>query len=65
MHSAAFSLAAGFAPTFAALCILRFFAGVFGSACLAVCAGTAADLFHPQDRAVAGTFVLYFPFLGE
>jgi len=63
--SALFSLACGFAPDFTSLCILRFFAGIFGSACLAVCAGTSADLFHPQDRAVAGTFLLYFPFLGE
>lgn len=63
--SAALSLAAGFSPTFTALCLLRFFAGMFGSACLAVCAGTAADLFHPQDRAVAGMMLLYLPFLGE
>ena len=62
--SALFTLGAGFAPNVAALCILRFFAGLFGGAPLAVCAGTAADLFHPRERAVAGTFLLYFPFLG-
>jgi MFS family permease len=59
-----FTIGCGFAPTFAALCVLRFFAGLFGSACFAVCSGTSADLFHPEHRAVAASFLLYFPFLG-
>jgi hypothetical protein len=46
------------------LCILRFFAGFFGGASLPVCAGTSAVLFRPQGFAVAGSFLLYFPFLG-
>jgi MFS family permease len=62
--SALFTLGAGFAPDITALCILRFFAGFFGGASLPVCAGTSADLFRPQDFAVAGSFILYFPFLG-
>ncbi|KAG9230343.1 major facilitator superfamily domain-containing protein [Amylocarpus encephaloides] len=61
---AIFTLAAGFSPNITTLCILRFFAGFFGGPSLSVCAGTSADLFLPKDRAVAGTFMLYFPFLG-
>lgn len=63
--SALFTLGAGFAPSIIALCILRFFAGFFGGASLAVCAGTSADLFQPKDFAVAASFLLYFPFLGK
>jgi MFS family permease len=63
--SALFTLGAGFAPDFTALCLLRFFAGFFGGASLPVCAGTSADLFRPQNFAVAGSFLLYFPFLGR
>jgi len=62
--SALFTLGAGFAPNITALCILRFFAGFFGGASLPVCAGTSADLFRPQNFAIAGSFLLYFPFLG-
>ncbi|CAG8950181.1 hypothetical protein HYFRA_00008418 [Hymenoscyphus fraxineus] len=61
--SAIFTLAAGFSPNITALCLLRFFAGFFGGASLPVSAGTSADLFYPKDRAVAGTFMLYIPFL--
>jgi len=63
--AALFTIGAGFAPNIAALCILRFFAGFFGGAPLPVCAGTSADMFRPQDFAVAGSFLLYFPFLGK
>jgi MFS family permease len=61
---ALFTLGAGFAPNITALCILRFSAGFFGGASLSVCAGTPADMFCPQDFAVAGSSLLYFPFLG-
>jgi len=62
--SAIFTLACGFAPNFAALCVLRFFSGFFGSATFAVSAGTGADLFAPQDRALPGSLQLFAPFLG-
>lgn len=62
--SALFSLASGFAPSFAALCVLRFFAGFFASATLAVSAGTGADLFAPEERALPGSLQLFAPFLG-
>lgn len=63
--SALFCLGAGYAPNLAALCILRFFAGLFGGAILPVTAGTAADLWSPRYFAVVGAWLLYFPFLGE
>lgn len=62
--TALFVLGAGFAPNMAALCILRFFAGFFAGAPFSVSAGTSADLFRPRDFAVAGSFLLYTPFLG-
>ena len=61
---ALFTLGAAFAPNITALCILRFFGGFFGGASLPVCAGTSADLFRPKNFASAGSFLLYFPFLG-
>jgi hypothetical protein len=63
--AALFTLGAGFAPNMAALCILRLFAGFFGGAPLPVMAGTGADLFAPKDFAVAGSIMLYTPFLGR
>ena len=62
--SAIFTLACGFAPNLAALCVLRFFSGFFGSATFAVSAGTGADLFAPKDRALPGSLQLFAPFLG-
>lgn len=62
--AALFSLGAGFSPSITALCILRFFVGFFGGASLPVSAGTSADLFRVESRGVAGTFMLYPPFLG-
>jgi MFS family permease len=62
--SALFTLGAGFSPNIGALCVLRFFAGFFGGAPLPVCAGTSADLFRQRDFAVAGSLLLFTPFLG-
>lgn len=62
--AALFTLACGFAPNFAALCVLRFFSGFFGSATFAVSAGTGADMFAPKDRALPGSISLFAPFLG-
>jgi MFS family permease len=56
--SALFTLGSSFARNITALCVLRVFAGFFGGAPLSVCAGTAAYLFHPKERAVAGTLLL-------
>lgn len=62
--AALFTIGAGFSPNIQALCILRFFAGFFGGAPLPVASGTAADMFRQQHFAIAGSFILYFPFLG-
>lgn len=59
-----FNLGAGFAPNMAALIVLRFFAGFFGSPTLAVGAGTNADLWPPIDRGVATVMFVLAPFAG-
>ena len=59
-----FTLGAGFSQTFASLVVCRFFAGLLGSGCLAVGAGTNADLFTPLNRAVASACFIMAPFAG-
>ena len=59
-----FTLGAGLAQNFATLLVCRFLAGVFGSACLAVGAGSNSDLYAPFKRAAATSFFLLAPFLG-
>ncbi|KIW43435.1 uncharacterized protein PV06_04541 [Exophiala oligosperma] len=59
-----FTLGAGFSNSFASLVICRLLAGVLGSGCLAVGAGTNSDLFVHFDRAVASAMFLVAPFLG-
>jgi MFS family permease len=59
-----FTLGAGFSKTFYSLAICRFFAAMAGSPALAVGAGTNADLFPPQQRAVVSIFYLAAPFSG-
>jgi MFS family permease len=59
-----FTLGAGFSKSFASLVICRFFAGVAGSPALAIGAGTSADLFTPQNRAVVTSLFLAAPFAG-
>ncbi|KAF1849023.1 MFS general substrate transporter [Cucurbitaria berberidis CBS 394.84] len=59
-----FTMGAGLSNTFAGFCVCRFFAGLSGSPALAVGAGTNADLFPPQQRAVAASLFLMAPFAG-
>lgn len=59
-----FTLGAGFSKSYASLVVCRFFAGLTGSPVLAVGAGTNADLFPPQQRAVVTSMFLMAPFLG-
>jgi MFS family permease len=59
-----FTLGAGFSHSFAAFVACRFFAGLLGSGCLAVGAGTNSDLFSHLGRAVASAVFLMAPFLG-
>ncbi|KIW11550.1 hypothetical protein PV08_10851 [Exophiala spinifera] len=59
-----FTLGAGFSNSFASLVICRLLAGILGSGCLAVGAGTNSDLFAHFNRAVASSMFLVAPFLG-
>lgn len=59
-----FILGAGFSKNLASLLVTRFLAGVFGSPALSVGAGTCADLFPPEKRALVTGFFVATPFLG-
>lgn len=59
-----FILGAGFSTSFGSLLVCRFFAGLAGGPCLAVGAGTNADMYPPHQRAVASSFYVMMPFLG-
>lgn len=59
-----FILGAGFSNSFAGLLICRTLAGMSGAPCLAVGAGTVADLFEPSKMAAPGALVVMAPFLG-
>ena len=61
---AIFTVGAGFTHSIAALCILRFFAGMGFSPALAIGAGTIADLFKLEDRAAPSGLFITMPFLG-
>lgn len=59
-----FILGAGFSKSFAGLLICRTLAAMAGAPCLAIRAGTVADLFEPSKRAAPNTFVVMAGFLG-
>jgi MFS family permease len=59
-----FILGAGSSNTFAGLLICRTLAAMAGAPCLAVGAGTVADLFEPKKMAAPGALVVMAPFLG-
>ncbi|KUJ14061.1 MFS general substrate transporter [Mollisia scopiformis] len=59
-----FILGAGFSNSFAGLLICRILAAMAGAPCLAVGAGTVADLFEPSKMAGPGALVVMAPFLG-
>ncbi|KAI9742874.1 MAG: hypothetical protein M1818_003603 [Claussenomyces sp. TS43310] len=61
---ALFTLGAGWAQTFGALVACRLFAGIFASPPLVVGAGTNADLWQPESRAVMTTLFALCPYLG-
>jgi MFS family permease len=61
---ALFTLGAGLSQSIVAITICRFFAGVFGSPVLSVSAGTIADIWVPQDRAIPMAVLVLIPFLG-
>ena len=59
-----FTLGAGYSESFAGLLVCRTLAAVAGAPCLAVGAGTVADLFYPHEMAAPGSLVVMAPFLG-
>ena len=59
-----FILGAGFSKSFVGLLVCRTLAAVAGAPCLAVGAGTVADLFTPEKMAAPGALVVMAPFLG-
>jgi MFS family permease len=59
-----FILGAGFSDSLAGLLVCRTLAAIAGAPCLAVGAGTVADLFEPRNMAAGGAVVVMAPFLG-
>ncbi|KAJ5689525.1 hypothetical protein N7462_003917 [Penicillium macrosclerotiorum] len=59
-----FTLGAGFSPTFAGLCVLRFLAGFCYAPLLTIAAGTINETFKPKARAIPTTIFILTPFLG-
>ena len=59
-----FILGAGLSNSLAGLLVCRTFAAIAGAPCLAVGAGTGADLFEPSKMATPGALVVMAPFLG-
>lgn len=64
MGLAAFNAGAAVAPSMAALVVLRFLAGAFGSSPLTNAGGVIADMFSASERGVATSFFAMAPFLG-
>jgi MFS family permease len=62
--AALFTLGAGFSQNIWTLCILRFFAGLAYSPCLAIGGGTIADVMKSEDRSTPSSFYILSPFLG-
>lgn len=60
----AFSAGAAGAPSMAALAVLRFFAGAFGSSPLTNAGGVIADMFTATERGMATALFAMAPFLG-
>ncbi|KAL5355270.1 MFS general substrate transporter [Aspergillus floccosus] len=61
---AAFSAGCAGCRDIASLCVLRFFAGAFGSAPLTNAGGTIADMFTARQRGLALSLYAAAPFLG-
>lgn len=61
---ALFILGAGLAQSFGALVACRLLAGIFASPPLTVGAGTNADLWKPESRALTTTLFALCPYLG-
>lgn len=61
---ALFVLGTGFSHNITSLILTRFFSGIFGAASLVVSAGTIADIWSEQERAIPVAMFVICPFLG-
>lgn len=59
-----FTLGAGFATNFGALCFLRFAAGFFWAPTLSIAMGSIAETFVPKTRGPVMAVLVLIPFLG-
>ncbi|KAI0521312.1 major facilitator superfamily domain-containing protein [Xylaria bambusicola] len=59
-----FALGAGFTPSFAGLCVLRFFAGFAYGPSLSIASGFLAETYTPADRGLPSLLWILSPFLG-
>lgn len=64
MALTAFNAGAAGAPNMAALVVLRFLAGAFGSSPLTNAGGVIADMFNASERGIATSIFAMAPFLG-
>lgn len=64
MALTAFNAGAAGAPSMAALVVLRFFGGAFGSSPLTNAGGVIADMFDASERGIATSIFAMAPFLG-
>lgn len=62
--AALFTLGSGFSQNIWTLCILRFFAGLAFSPCLAIGAGTLADVMKAHERSTPTSIYILSPFMG-
>lgn len=60
----AFNIGSALAKTTAQFIVFRFFAGIGGSAAITVAAGSAVDLFNPEERGKAMAIVSMGPLIG-
>ncbi|KAL8370916.1 hypothetical protein RB595_000991 [Gaeumannomyces hyphopodioides] len=60
----AFTIGAGFCPTFAGVCALRFLAGFCVAPSLAIVAGVLSETFRPAERGLPSTVFLLTTFMG-
>ena len=59
-----FTMGCGFAPNYAALCVLRFLSGTAGSPALSVGSGIISDVLQPVNRSLGTAIMNISPFLG-
>ncbi|KAF2248539.1 MFS general substrate transporter [Trematosphaeria pertusa] len=62
---ALFILGSGWCQSNAALCVCRFFAGLFGAPCVSIASATIADTTPPDKRGIPLAIYYSIPFIGS